>query len=63
VDDMTYDFHDGLVADTAHVDLKQFIRVNQGRLDVFSHDGHARIDRSGETYQTLPNPTKPCKGG
>jgi hypothetical protein len=34
--------------------LKEFVRVNCGRLEIYSHDGYARIDSSGETYENLP---------
>jgi len=34
--------------------LKQFVRLNRGCLEVFSHDGHARISQSGEFYRTRP---------
>lgn len=30
--------------------LKDFVRVNQGRLEVFSHEGYAVIDKDQETY-------------
>lgn len=33
--------------------LKEFVRKVQGCLQVFSHDGYARIDADGETYQDL----------
>lgn len=32
--------------------LREFVRVNNGRLEVFSHDGYARIDGTEEKYQT-----------
>ncbi len=32
--------------------LKEFVRLNQGCLEVFSHDGYARIDRQTERYET-----------
>lgn len=34
--------------------LREFIRVSQGVLAIYSHDGYARIDGSGEIYQNLP---------
>ena len=34
--------------------LKEFIKVNHGVLAIYSHDGYARINGSGETYQNLP---------
>lgn len=30
--------------------LKEFVRVNEGRLEVFSHEGYALIDKDQETY-------------
>lgn len=30
--------------------LKDFIRKNQGRLEVFSHDGYGKINAEGESY-------------
>mgnify|MGYP001613636470 FL=1 len=30
--------------------LKEFVRVNQGKLEVFSHEGYALIDKDQETY-------------
>ena len=32
--------------------LKKFIKVNRGRLEVFSHEGYAIIDENQERYQT-----------
>lgn len=32
--------------------LKEFVRLNKGRLEVFSHDGYARIDEREERYET-----------
>ena len=34
--------------------LKEFVRASGGRMEVFSHDGYARVDAQGETYETLP---------
>ncbi|MCE9544736.1 MAG: ATP-binding protein [Planctomycetia bacterium] len=34
--------------------LRSFIRANKGRLEVFSHDGHAIIDSQGEVYRSRP---------
>lgn len=34
--------------------LKELVRVNNGKLELFSHDGYVKIDSSGETYKTLP---------
>jgi len=34
--------------------LKEFVKATHGRLAIFSHDGYASIDESGETYQNLP---------
>jgi hypothetical protein len=33
--------------------LKEFIRASGGRMEVFSHDGYARVDDGGESYETL----------
>ncbi|MFA5102905.1 MAG: ATP-binding protein [Candidatus Thermoplasmatota archaeon] len=33
--------------------LKEFIQLNQGRLDIYSHSGHAIIDASGEHYEII----------
>lgn len=30
--------------------LKEFIRVNQGKLEVYSNEGYVRIDKNGEIY-------------
>jgi signal transduction histidine kinase len=30
--------------------LKEFVRINQGRLEAFSHEGYALIDKDQETY-------------
>ena len=35
--------------------LKEFIRASGGRMEVFSHDGYARVDAQGERYETLPS--------
>jgi hypothetical protein len=35
--------------------LREFISLNKGCLEVFSHDGYARIEESGETYETRGN--------
>jgi len=34
--------------------LKDFMRVSHGVLVIYSHDGYARIDERGETYQNSP---------
>jgi uncharacterized membrane protein len=34
--------------------LKDFIRKNGGQLEIYSHDGYARIDAAAENYQNLP---------
>ncbi|MBL1265870.1 ATP-binding protein [Candidatus Methylomicrobium oryzae] len=34
--------------------LKEFVRVNRGRLEIYSHDGYACIDSTGEMYENLP---------
>ena len=33
--------------------LKEFIHVNKGRLDIYSHSGHAIIDANGEHYEII----------
>jgi hypothetical protein len=33
--------------------LKEFIQLNKGRLDIYSHYGHAIIDGSGERYEII----------
>jgi hypothetical protein len=33
--------------------LKEFIIDNKGRLDIYSHSGHAIIDASGEQYDLI----------
>jgi anti-sigma regulatory factor (Ser/Thr protein kinase) len=33
--------------------LKEFIYVNKGRLDIYSHSGHAQIDGNGEQYEII----------
>ena len=48
--------------------LKQFVNLNQGKLEIFSHDGYAIIDKCNESYQvrqtffegTLVNITLKC---
>jgi hypothetical protein len=35
--------------------LKEFVRINKGRLEVFSHEGYARIDEKEERYETRPS--------
>ncbi len=48
--------------------LKQFVNVNQGKLEIFSHNGYAIIDECNESYQvrqtffegTLVNITLKC---
>ena len=35
--------------------LRRFISLNKGCLEVFSHDGYARIEEKGETYETREN--------
>jgi formylmethanofuran dehydrogenase subunit E-like metal-binding protein len=48
--------------------LKQFICTNKGKLEIFSHDGYAIIDKCNESYQvrqtffegTLVNITLKC---
>lgn len=34
--------------------LREFIRLNQGHLEIYSHDGYARVDSQGESYENLP---------
>ena len=49
--------------------LKRFVKINQGKLEIFSHDGYVIIDSSQETYQnrqtffsgTLVNITLLCE--
>jgi len=31
--------------------LKEFIRVNQGKLEIYSNDGYALVDKDGERYE------------
>lgn len=33
--------------------LKEFLRVNDGSLEIYSNDGYAIVDRNGERYQDL----------
>ena len=33
--------------------LKEFIQKNRGRLDIYSHSGHAIVDASGERYEKV----------
>jgi hypothetical protein len=33
--------------------LKEFIRVNQGKLEVYSNEGYAVINADGERYKNL----------
>jgi anti-sigma regulatory factor (Ser/Thr protein kinase) len=33
--------------------LKEFIQINNGRLDIYSHRGHAVIDSDGERYEIM----------
>jgi len=35
--------------------LKQFVKINQGRMDIFSHDGYAVFDESREKYIQRPS--------
>ncbi len=35
--------------------LKESVRLNKGCLEVFSHDGYARIDEKEERYETRPS--------
>ncbi len=34
--------------------LKEFVRVNQGKLEVYSNDGYAIIDKEGERFDNSP---------
>lgn len=34
--------------------LRQFVKLNKGRLEVFSHEGYAVIDEQEERYETRP---------
>lgn len=48
--------------------LKKFVKMNEGKLEIFSHDGYVMIDKTQETYQgrqtffggTLVNITLKC---
>lgn len=48
--------------------LKRFVKINKGKLEIFSHDGYVTIDENQETYQnqqtffggTLVNITLKC---
>lgn len=48
--------------------LKQFVKLNGGKLEIFSHNGYAIIDQCNESYQvkktffkgTLVNITLKC---
>lgn len=33
--------------------LKRFVQINQGKLEIFSHDGYVIIDKQQETYNNL----------
>lgn len=33
--------------------LKEFVQKNEGRLDIYSHSGHAIVDVNGEQYQKM----------
>lgn len=35
--------------------LRKFIQLNQGSLDIYSHDGHASVIDNGVSYATLPH--------
>ena len=34
--------------------LKDFVRINQGKLEVYSNDGYAIIDKEGERFDNSP---------
>ena len=34
--------------------LKEMVKVNKGRLELYSHDAYVKIDEHGEIYKTLP---------
>lgn len=34
--------------------LKELVRVNNGKLELYSHDGYVKIDGNGEQFKTLP---------
>ncbi|HCM6912314.1 hypothetical protein [Klebsiella aerogenes] len=34
--------------------LKEMVRVNNGKLELYSHDGYVKIDNQGEQFKTLP---------
>jgi hypothetical protein len=31
--------------------LKEFVRLNQGKLEIYSNDGYAIVDKDGERYE------------
>ena len=33
--------------------LKEFVKINGGKLEIYSHDGYAKIDTDAETYETI----------
>lgn len=33
--------------------LREFVEANRGSLEIYSHDGYARVDASGPSFQTL----------
>jgi len=33
--------------------LKEFVQLNEGKLEVYSNEGYVRIDKDGESYQNL----------
>ena len=34
--------------------LASFVRMNDGRMDIFSHDGHALVTKDGVEFSILP---------
>lgn len=36
--------------------LKEFVKINQGRLEIYSNDGYVLIDKDGERYQNWKYP-------
>jgi len=34
--------------------LKELVRINNGKLELYSHDGYVKISSQGEQYKTLP---------
>jgi hypothetical protein len=34
--------------------LKEFVRLNSGKLEIYSHDGYVCIDNTGQIYENFP---------